>query len=556
LDFEKTGRFRAVFLCGALLVLFGGLAVRLAHIQLFLGETYASGAKRQQVSRRKIPAMRGRILDRNGHVLAISVPARSLHLDPGAVDDVESAAARHAALLGYPEGELLSLLRRPGRFVPLRRGIEDRGLLRRIAKLDIPWLGVTFEPARHYPAGNLAAHVLGFVGAEEMGRGGLEAMLDKSLRPSSGYRLEERDGSKRGTRIVGTLDDAEPARTGDTVALTLDSRIQTFAEDALDRLVEEWKPEDAVAVVMDPHTGDILASAVRPGFSPDSYQDTPKEFWTNRVVTHPYTPGSSFKPMIAAIALDAGSLRETDTINCDGGVSRAFGGRPARDCHKMGRVLFPEVLVHSSNIGMIKVAMKLGDAALHAGLQRMGFGRRTGVDFPGESGGILHSLKKWREGSALRYIAIGQQMGVTPVQLTRAFCAIATDGRAPRPRYVKDGRPVERERIMSARTAAILRPILGRIVSEGTGRSVRLEHWAAGGKTGTADRMTKNGKDGYHVSFIGMAPISDPRFVVLVLADRPRTDKGVPYGGRVAAPAVKSILQRSLTLYGVPSDAN
>jgi cell division protein FtsI/penicillin-binding protein 2 len=556
-EFERTGTFRATFLCGALLVLLAGLSVRLAHIQLFQAEAHASGARKQQVRRRAIPAARGRILDRNGHPLALSVTARSLHADPGEVDDVESAAARTAPLLGIPVGELVSRLRRPGRFVWLHRRIENRDLLRRVAELDLPWIGLTDEPARHYPAGRMAAHLVGFVGVDEQGLWGIEGLLDRRLRPTEGYRLVERDGLRGGVPIAGLLAGERKPRAGEDVRLTLDLRIQTFAEKAMDALVEEWEPEGAVAVVMDPRTGDVLASVVRPDFDPRRYGDVGKDVWQNKVLTSCFPPGSSFKPLVAAIAVDAGVLDpERDTIDCEGGRWKLPGMRTVVDHEAMGRVPFADVLIHSSNIGMVKIGQEMGCEALHDALIRMGFRRPTGCGLPGESAGMMAPLRDWRSTEHLRCISIGQQISVSPLQLARAFSALATDGRAPRPRFVLDGREPERTRVMSARAAAAIRPILGRVVEEGTGKPVRLKLWRVGGKTGTADRILDDVKVGYVSVFVGLAPISDPRFVVVVMADRSRTDRGTPYGSRVAAPAVRRILESSLRLYGVTPDAD
>ncbi len=553
MDFERTGRFRAQFLCGALLVLLAALLGRLAQIQIVNSTQHASGAWRQQVSRREIPAFRGRILDRNGFPLALSVPARSLHADPGEVEDVELAAARVAPLLGFQKEELISLLDRPGRFVPLRRRIEDRDLLLRIAKLDLPWIGQTYEPSRNYPAGRLAAHVLGFTGVDGDGLWGLEAKLESRLAPTKGVHYEERDATRRAIRLNA---DGIPACAGEDVALTLDRRIQSFAEEALDTLVADWTPKAAVAVVMDPYTGDILASAVRPTFDPAHALESPKDHWLNRTVTHAYEVGSSLKPLVAAVALEAGVISPGKIIDCKGGRWRFRRTRVINDCHKMGRVPLREVLIHSSNIGMVQIADWLGPERLRDGLARLGFGRTTRSGFPAESVGVLSNLADWTGDVSLRSVAFGQEVAVTPIQLARAYCAVATDGRAPRPRWLLTGGPPVRTRLFDAGIAAFLRETMAAVVEEGTGRKARLTHWRVGGKTGTADRMTPNGKDGYISSFVALAPVGDPRFVVVVIADRPRTDKGCPYGGSVAAPAVKTILEQALRLTGAPSDAN
>ena len=423
----------------------------------------------------------------------------------------------------------------------------------RVAALDLEGVGLMKESRRYYPKKELAAQLLGYVGVDNVGLGGIEAAYDSVVRGRDGKVLVQTDARRRGFSSVERTPTA-----GGALELTIDEQLQHIVERELRTGVSEHRADSGTAVVMDPHTGEILAMATYPTFNPNAFRTAPDHVRKNRAVTDLYEPGSTFKIVTASAAFEEGVVSPTDLIDVSQGFIK-FGSRRIDDDHHYGVLSVADVIVKSSNVGAIKVGLRLGPERLGLYVNRFGFGKTTSPDFPGESPGIVWDPSRLND-SALASVSMGYQVGVTPLQMAAAVSAIANGGRLLQPRVVRatvrDGvrtavEPAEVARPITARTAAELTSIMEDVVVHGTGKQARIDGFTVAGKTGTAQKLVagRYSQSEYNVSFVGFAPSRKPVITVIVVVDTPRA--GFYYGGSVSAPIFKRITEASLRHLGV-----
>ncbi len=599
-------------LCALVAVLLVGGGARLVYINRAEGAALRARAERQQTARRVIPAWRGDILDTRGRLLATTHRRPSVFVDPGLLTDARAirfAAYQLAPVLGLKPAELeAELLRRKEsgtRFAWVKRRISDAELAAFSRMVEVTRqraFDVQYEPVRVYPQTReeggrlmeaLAPHVLGFCGVDQRsirddseamfddlrGRAGVEEAWDSLLAGRPGHQIVVVDVVRRPLRAPE--EGYVPAEDGATLVLTLDAYIQHVAQRALGKAVEKHKAEWGVAVVLDPHSGEVLAMAVHPGFDPlnpappnfhelsDAQKLKVMERWRNRAVADSYEPGSIFKPFIAALALEEGVTRLDEVFAINGPV-RDFGARTIHDTHAYGALKLHEVISKSSNIGMGILGGRLGSERLHRYVRSFGFGDVTGLGLPGEHPGmVLEYPRRWNPSFSPQSVPIGQEIAVTPIQLVTAFSVFCNGGILYRPRLLRgvfnaDGsvradysRPVAVRRVLSETTAErFRREALVQTVVSGTGKNAALKEYQVFGKTGTA-QIAHLGGGGYQAgkymaSFIGGAPSDYPRLVVLVSIAKPSV--GGYYGGTVAAPVVREILAEALAYMRVPPE--
>jgi cell division protein FtsI (penicillin-binding protein 3) len=546
---------------GALLVALGGW---LLWIEIVSSGPLAHRASEQLHMKVPIRPERGSILDSRLRILAASVEVESVFADPFVVENPADAAAKAAPVLGMTTDGLYRILAedRKQRFVWLKRRVSPE-TAEAVRRLRLFGIGLAAEGERHYPNGSLGAHVLGFVGQEEQGLEGLERMFDARLagRKGQAYILADR----RRRPIWSEPDQFVPAEDGEHLVLTIDAMIQAWAEEAVAEAREKFHAASATAIVMDPRTGAILAMANVPTFDPNRYGEYPTDARRNRAVTDPSPPGSCAKPFFAAVALEKDAVHLGEVIYCEDGF---WASAKLHDAgHRYGNLTFEEIVIKSSNIGMAKLGTRLGNERLYEALVGFGFGRRTGVWLAGESAGLVYPLARWTRLSTTR-IPFGQEFSATPIQLITAFAAIANDGKLVRPKILRgvlDGQGrvaadlVEPEVVGQAvdpETAhTMINRVLVGVVEQGTGKACQIPGYRVFGKTGTAQKIDPETGQISHTryigSFLGGAPAEDPRVVVLVSVNEPDHSLGY-YGGTVAAPAVKKILEQTLEYLGVP----
>jgi cell division protein FtsI (penicillin-binding protein 3) len=552
---------RLVLLAGLLLVGLAVVAVRAVQLQVVERERLSEEARDQHVRQLVLRPRRGAITDRAGVLLAGSADAESVFADPEILARSGKAAravSRLAAALRIDARALQRRLANGTRFAWVKRRVSPAEAAA-VRKLDLAGVGVIPETRRYYPQGAVAAPVLGFVGDDGEGLEGVERGLDDVLRGEPARVPSLRDGAGQ-----LALHDAPGTgrREGARVELTLDQGLQLATERALAAAVSGSRALAGVAVVLDPSTGEVLAMAGHPSFNPNAPQ--PGQPMRNRAVTDTFEPGSTMKAFTVAGALDAGTLRPKDPVDCGNG-SWAVGGHVVHDHHPMGWTGASRVLAVSSNVGAAKIGTRLGRAGLHAALQAFGFGERTGIGLPGESRG---QLPLPRSDIALATQSFGHGLTATALQVTNAMAAIANGGTLLSPWLVRrvvdpatgevleEGRPHPVRRAVSREAAATLsRWLVGAIEDpEGTGRRARLDGWRAAGKTGTARKVDPvsggYSTDRHLSSFVGFAPAEAPRIVVGVFLDEPRADQ--QHGGEVAAPAFREIASYALKMMGVP----
>lgn len=559
------------------LLVLAGVCVRLCFLHVASKYKFAEEDV-YHIGKAVIQAPRGDIYDRGGRLLATDRETYSLSADPRRIlsQNVEAyvLAARLHLLLGLDEEDVYERLTRrtpngsPYRFVWIKRWLtsEEVRLLGDPGQLEKEGLSLEREPTRYYPEGQLAAHVLGFVNREQIGGEGIEALYDSYLQGKQGVRVARKD-AKRNLLLSQTLD-YEPARKGDNLYLTLDSSLQSSLEKALDEVLVRCEAERASGVFLDPATGAILAMANRPAFDPNEYWAWPEENRVNRVMVDVFEPGSSFKIVTAAAALEEQCITPDDLVDCEGGTYTFFNLRRIRDVHRMGIVPFRECFAESSNIAMIKVANLVGPVSFDEWIRRFGFGEATGCGYRPESSGMLAPRSQWTKLSMVS-LPLGQEVAVTILQLARAYAAIANGGYLVRPYLVEkivdaDGKEVFRHepepprRILHEETAATLRELCHGVVTHGTGVYANIPEYRVGGKTGTAQiARPKNEGGGYYEDrytavFAGFAPLADPRLCGVIVVRSPM--RKPYYGGYVCGPVFKKVVREALIRMNCPPD--
>lgn len=537
-----------------------GIEARLVYLQIVSHDELTARAERQQLRTRDLPGKRGEIYDRRGRLLAYSVDADTIYAVPVEIGDAgKTAAALCGALDGCQAKEQQSVEERLSRqraFVYVRRQVTPAEA-RAVAALNLEGVGFMKESRRFYPNKELGAHLLGYVGVDNVGLHGIEAAYDKVIRGRPGTVLVQTDARRRAFSRV-----ERAPTTGGSLELTIDEQLQYIAERELRIGVEENQADGGSAIILDPRTGEILAMANWPTFNPNEFNLSDETARRNRAVQDIYEPGSTFKVVTMSAALEERVMPVDAMIDTSPGVVR-FGSRTIDEyAHKnYGALSFTDVFVRSSNIGAIKIGLKVGAERLGLYINRFGFGRPTSPDFPGESPGIVWNPAKLND-SALASVSMGYQVGVTPLQVVAAVNAVANGGHWIEPRIVravvnggvrtKVTPKVERQAINSETVAEIL-PILEAVVasSHGTAQAAQIPGFTVAGKTGTADKLV-NGRysqSQQNVSFVGFVPSRDPAFTMIVMIDSPRSGRAA--GGRVAAPIFKQIAEATLRHMGI-----
>jgi cell division protein FtsI (penicillin-binding protein 3) len=561
-----------------------GVAWRIVHINTEYRDRLLSIVERQHEGQSIIPARRGMILDARGRVIAVSASVPDVFIDPALSNDWEALAAQLSPRINVSPEEILERIhRRPdSRYVVVATEV-DEVTAAAVRELKDKAVGLTERVVRSYPLRSSMAHIVGFVGRDQAGQEGVERALDEHLRGTDGRRVTIRDARRRALRPAATTANSHRPVTGTStlgeasssapidgghIVLTIDAEIQRITEAALATTVVQFDAESGIAVVMSPKNGDVMAMAVYPAFDPNHPGDFPPDVRRNKAITDPTEPGSTFKPVIVAGALDAAIVSATEKIDCENGSHR-FGRRLITDTKPRGLLDLRGIITYSSNIGMGKIAERMGNPRLHETIRRFGFGEKTGVDLPGESEGLVYPLRKWTSYSTTS-VCIGYEIGVTPLQLINAFAAIANDGLLMRPRIVRsllspDGREMERhEEPEVIRRAAlpetarfIAQDLLVSVVENGSGSAAKVGRYKVLGKTGTA-KLPYRDRPGYEPgqytsAFMGAAPAHDPQIVTLVMVRRPSAQKGY-YGREVAAPTAGKIIAETLAYLQVPPD--
>lgn len=564
---DQTQQRRGMVALLLVLLALGALGGRLIHINACLGPELVVRARKQQAGRSVIPARRGMIFDARGRVVAASRQRPDVFVDPGRVEDVDELAERLAAVLNLSAPEVAEKMRRrpDSRYVVIARCVEavDAEAVR---MLKHPAVGLSEHAVRTYPLGTSLAHVLGFVGRDGHGLEGIELSLDEHLAGRDGARATIRDARRR--PLWRAEHGIAAPEDGGHVVLTLDAEIQRLAEEGLAGTLEKFEAQSGVALVMAPRTGEVLALAGLPAYDPNDPNASPPEHWRNRALTDPTEAGSTFKSFVISGALGGGFVDPGDRFDCKMGTYHK-GRRVIRDEHPYGMMDVKGIITKSSNIGMTLVVERMTEQALHDIIRAFGFGEKSGIELPGEAEGLVYPVSRWTSYSSTS-LAMGYEVGVTPIQLITAYCALANDGVLVRPRVVKqllgpDGTVVKsfdqpelvRRVIPSELAHYVTRELLLSVVENGSGRRAKIEGYQVLGKTGTAKLPYENQRGyepgAYLSSFVAAAPAQDPAVVVLVMVRRPQAQTGY-FGSIVAAPAAGQILRGVLAYLEIPPD--
>jgi cell division protein FtsI (penicillin-binding protein 3) len=555
---------RRVFVAAALFAAWTlAIEARLVYLQVISHDDLVARAERQQMRTIQSPAKRGEIHDRHGRVLAYSVDADTVYAVPHEIEDPAGTAAALCRALddcdARDRAALTERLTGDRQFTYVKRRVTPLEA-RKVAALSLDGIGFMKESRRFYPNKELAAHVLGYVGVDNVGLGGIEAAYDKIVRGREGTLIVQNDARRR---VFGRLE--RTPTSGGSLELTIDEQLQYIVERELRAGVEDTNADGGSAVVMDPHTGEILALANWPTFNPNAFGSAHEVARRNRAVQDIYEPGSTFKVVTVAAALEEHVMTPETIIDTNPGVIR-FAGRVVDEYggRNHGVLSLTDVIVKSSNVGAIKIGLRLGIEQMSRYVNRFGFGRPTSTDFPGESPGIVWPAAKLNE-SGLASMSMGYQVGVTPLQMAAAMSTVANGGTWIEPRVVRaairDGvrtkvEPTVRRQAIGPETVARLLPILEAVVERGTAKMAQLPGFTVAGKTGTADKLINGRYSGsqQNVSFLGFVPSRNPAITVIVMIDTPRV--AADTGGVVAAPIFKRIADAALRHLGVAPTIN
>jgi cell division protein FtsI (penicillin-binding protein 3)/stage V sporulation protein D (sporulation-specific penicillin-binding protein) len=558
----RSAKVRALIACCALALVFTGFSARLVHLQVTMHETWAEKAREKHGTKEITYGRRGIIMDINQQTLADNDPVRTVLADASMITDPDDAAALMAAPLGMDEADLRAKLASGRRYMVLKKDVPENIADELDTRLSVRSIrGITFQQDadRIYPNGTMACHVIGFINADHQGVQGVEAQEDEYLRGHEGFRYTERDRS--GQELVAYRGVERAPRDGYNVRLTLDMNLQNIIETELDAACKQYRPKKAICILMRPQTGEILAMANRPNFDPNDVRTESasdlagnEAALKNCAITDEMEPGSTFKMVTAAGALNEHLVSPDSVIYCENGAFN-YGGRYLHDDHPNGDLSVDDILIKSSNIGAAKLGINLGEQRLYSYIRAFGFGERTGLALPGEIPGLVPPPQRWSKLSITR-IPMGQEVAVTPLQTITAMSAIANGGHLMMPQIVHDITdpsggvisnfpPVEIRRVITEETAHEMTAAFKGVVSaRGTAVLAKIPGFDTAGKTGTAEKIDPKGgymSGHYIVSFCGYAPADDPAFVCLVMLDDPQTEEGQYYGGLVAAPVFSRI---------------
>ena len=554
-----NSRTRCAIVCLGFVLLFSLFSFRLIYLQMIKHDQYAGLAAEKHVIKQPIFAERGTILDANNEVLAHNVPVETVVADASRLNDVDATVDLVSNELKLPRGEVSEKLHTDRRYIVLKREVAKANADSLRQKLRAKNLrGIYFEQdaTRIYPNGAMLCHVIGFTDFDHKGIQGVEGSLDEYLHGQDGYRYIEHN--RVGQEIVLYRGQERAPRNGYQVHLTVDLNLQNIVENEIDAAVREYSPKKATIILMRPQTGEILAMANRPAFDLNQRSEAKPEQMKNRAICDMMEPGSTFKIVTAAAAINEHKFGLESFIFCEKGIWN-YGGTPLHDHAAFSDLSVKDILVKSSNIGAAKMAVTLGDQKFYEYIRRFGFGERTGVELPGEIPGLIRSPSSWSKISITR-IPMGHEIGVTPLQMATAMCTIANGGKLMTPRIVKsittaDGKtvstlkPITLRQVITPQTANQIGTALRGVVSDrGTAAAAAVPGFTIAGKTGTAQKVGPHG--GYEkgkevVSFCGYLPAENPQFVGLVVLDDAQTKPEQNYGGTVAGPIFSRIAEKA-----------
>ena len=559
---------RTIILNTALVFGFLVIFFRLIDLMIVEHNGLAEKAKDQQMTTEDIQAMRGDIYDRRGRAFAVNVELESLFCDSKEASLDKERIMKLSAVLNEKPAVVQAKLVKDRSFVWLDRKLRPDIVKKVRLVLErprdkaglVPGFGFIPEAKRLYPNGSLAAHVIGAVGIDNQPLEGLELKFNKYLKGMGGKVSFSRDANGNLLSSGASLESK-----GDDIRLTIDEGLQFIVERELDRAMAKWKAKSATAIMMDPYTGEILALANRPAFDPNDLRRTTRNEMRDRAITDVYEPGSTFKIVVGTAALEEKVVGLNSTFDCSKGYI-VVGGHAVHDAERHGVLTFRQVIQKSSNVGTTMVGMKLGKERIYKYAKRYGFGELTGIDLPGEVSGWIRKPDRW-SATSISAVSIGQEVAVTPLQILRAYCAVANGGYLVRPHVVEEIRthagktvysfkPGPLKRVISEETALRFKNILKTVVQKGgTAPDAEVDGNAAAGKTGTAQlidpRTRRYSKTKYVSSFVGFVPADNPKFAVIVVIHEP---KGISYGGLVAGPVFRNIADQALSYLNVPRD--
>jgi cell division protein FtsI (penicillin-binding protein 3) len=549
---SKTPVWRSKFIVAVLALAFAGLGARAAYVQVFGNEFFQRQGEVRFARTLELPANRGRVLDRNGLILASSVVAQSIWAIPEDVDKSEPKLKDLAKLLEMPLAELRKKLANEDKtFVWVKRQV-DEPIAKEIAALGIKGIYQRREYKRQYPEGEAAAHVVGFTNVEDRGQEGVELAFNSQLAGKAGSRRVIKD---RLGRVIEDVRDVIPPVDGPDLQLSVDSKVQFFAYEKLREAVKNNKAKAGSVIVLDAQTGEVLALANFPSYNPNKRVNLSGEQLRNRVLTDSFEPGSTMKPFIAALALEKGMVRPTTQIQtAPGRIS--IGGSTISDAHPHEVLTVNEIIQKSSNVGTVKMAMQMHPREMWETYAQAGFGQKPQVPFPGAVSGRLRPYKTWRpiEQATMSY---GYGLSASLFQLAQAYTIFARNGELIPVSMLKTETPATGVRVFSEKNAVAVRKMLELATGPGgTAPKAQTMGYSVGGKTGTAHKQEGKGYSAnkYRSWFVGIAPIEQPRIVVAVMIDEP--SNGVYFGGLVAAPVFSETVQQTLRILGVQPDMN
>jgi cell division protein FtsI/penicillin-binding protein 2 len=557
---KSDTRSRCALVCFAFIALFSAFSFRLIYLQVIKHDEYAGLAAEKHVYKQIIYAERGTILDANNEVLAHNVPVETVVADATHLNDRDALIDLVSQELGVPEQDLTEKLQGERRYIVIKREVPESlasALREKLRARNLRGIYFEHDATRIYPNGSMLCHVIGFTDFEHRGIQGVEASMEEYLHGQDGYRYIEHN--RAGQEIVLYRGQERAPRDGYQVHLTVDLNLQNIVENEIDTAMGEYSPQKATIILMRPQTGEILAMANRPNFDLNLRSEAKPEEMKNRAIIDMMEPGSTFKIVAAAAALNEHKLQPKSTIFCENGLWQ-FGGAVLHDHRAFSYLSVQDILIKSSNIGAAKLALGIGDQKFYEYIRRFGFGERTGIELPGEINGLIRPPRSWSKISITR-IPMGHEIGVTPLQMTVAMATIANGGKLITPRIVKsitgsDGKtvtslsPVVLRQVISPQTASQIGDALRGVVSDrGTAAAAAVPGFTIAGKTGTAQKVDPKGgyeHGKYVVSFIGYLPAERPEFVGLVVLDDAQTTKPeLNYGGLIAGPIFSRIAEKA-----------
>ena len=558
---SRGGSKARLWMFGGLLAIWVfGISARLVYLQVFQRGAYVQRANRQQQRNIEVSAQRGIIYDRNGQELAMSVLVDSVYAVPSEVPDQATTASILARVLNADAAEILARMKSQKNFAWVARKI-DAETADRIRDLNLRGIGFQKESKRFYPKRELAAQAIGYVGLDDEGLAGVEIAFNDELRGNPGTLKITQDARRQWFGSIERQSDP-----GANLVLTIDEKIQYIAEKEIDQAIIDTGAKAATIVVQNPRTGEILALANRPTFNPNLSKKITPAALKNHAVSDVYEPGSVFKTVTYSSTLEEHLTRLDEVVNCDPGFI-VVGGIRIRDAHHIGTVTVEHAYAESSDVAAVKMGLRLGPERLLKHIRDFGFGQQTGIELPGETRGLVKPLKNW-SGSSIGAMSIGQEIGVTPLQIISMVSTIANDGGYTPPRIVAGitsptqgfqqvvFRPRDQRRVISPLTAAQMRRMMQDVVFFGTARRAQLNGYTSAGKTGTAQKIDpkthRYSATDYVGSFVGFAPVNNPAISIAVILDSAR---GLHQGGQVSAPVFKRVAEQVLAYLNVPHDA-